>query len=135
MKFTKILIILCLVFISSCNSNDKNANNKEKVIAVSIAPLELIIKEIVEDNFTITTIISPGVSPHTYEPVPSDIKILQNADVIFYVSDDLDGWINTFTKDLTIDKIKLMDYVIKHNVLKYDEHQGCCHSDLIDPHF
>ena len=35
--------------------------------------------------------MGPGVDPHLYRPSASDVKSLQNADIIFYNGLDLEG--------------------------------------------
>jgi ABC-type Zn uptake system ZnuABC Zn-binding protein ZnuA len=61
--------------------------------AVTIPPIAMIVEELVQGRATVQTLIGPGASPHTYEPKPSDVKAVGQALALFYVADQLDGWV------------------------------------------
>jgi zinc transport system substrate-binding protein len=65
----------------------------------TIQPLAMIIREIVGDRGTVTSLLQPGSSPHTYEPKPSDMIAVESADCFFYVAQNLDGWATSFSND------------------------------------
>jgi zinc transport system substrate-binding protein len=120
-------------------------------IIVTSSPIDAIISEITGNEAEIVTLVSPGSSPHTYSPRPSQVSKSEKADVLFYVSDYLDGWAaNLNTKK----KIKIIDLLQKKYQLPFsdeDEHQHGhnSHNDknekkakhkkssqqVIDPHF
>jgi zinc transport system substrate-binding protein len=59
---------------------------------VTVAPLAMIVSEIAGDRAAVHILLQPGVSPHTYEPRPSDIRTAERALALFYVDETLDGW-------------------------------------------
>jgi len=95
---------------------------KPLYIATS-TPVEQILKEITGNNAEIVTLVSPGSSPHTYSPKPSQVVQAQKADALFYVSEYLDGWAaNLSTKK----KFKLIDLLPKsyqYNFGTEDKHE------------
>lgn len=80
----KTLPILLLIFVigllaSSC----KKAEEIDKPLVLStIYPYELILKDILEPEITVQSIIPPGASPHTWSPNPSDLLALEQASLI-----------------------------------------------------
>jgi ABC-type Zn uptake system ZnuABC Zn-binding protein ZnuA len=62
------------------------------VYCVTIQPLRAILAELVKGRAEVVCLLPPGVSPHTYEIRPSDASAAENARVLFYVDDSLDGW-------------------------------------------
>jgi len=89
-----IFLIACFfnLFAGSCKpKNEPIEKNNERIIVVSIPPLKLILDEIIGDNFTIKSIITSDISPHIYEPIPSDLLQLENAELVFFIDENFDG--------------------------------------------
>lgn len=85
----KLSFVLCLVWtIAGCREDSPVARG----YVVTIAPLGLIVQEVVGDRAEVHTLLQPGASPHTYEPRPSDVGTAESAIAILYVDDSLDGW-------------------------------------------
>ena len=62
---------------------------------IAITTTTNVITDLVEniggDHVSVTGLMGPGVDPHLYRPSASDVKSLQNADIIFYNGLDLEG--------------------------------------------
>jgi zinc transport system substrate-binding protein len=58
----------------------------------TIHPLAAILRELVPDATRVQELVPPGASPHTFEPRPSDLRGVQSARALFFVSSELDGW-------------------------------------------
>ncbi len=43
-----------------------------------------VVKNVAGDSVDLTTLLGPGIDPHTYVATESDIETFQNADIIFY---------------------------------------------------
>lgn len=119
----KIIVLLAsFLFICSCGKTDKTEqSNTKKTIAVSIYPLKLILNEIVGDKIDVVSILPAGASPHTFEPKPSDISKLHYSSLVFYVDDNLDGWIAKLNTNNPIALLNLLD---KRSLLA-----NTCHHD------
>ena len=50
-----------------------------------------LVENIGGDHVSVTGLMGPGIDPHLYRPSASDVKELQNADIIFYNGLDLEG--------------------------------------------
>ncbi|VAX37061.1 hypothetical protein MNBD_PLANCTO03-2055, partial [hydrothermal vent metagenome] len=54
-------------------------------IVVSIPPLAGLLRPLLPEGATLHTLVEPGRSPHGYEPAPSDIAMLGQADLVVFV--------------------------------------------------
>lgn len=60
-------------------------------VVVTIHPLFALVQEIAGDKADVTRLLPPGVSPHTYDPSPGDLKRIANADLLI-MNGGLDLW-------------------------------------------
>ena len=67
-------------------------SGKVKVVA-SFYPLAYMAEAIGGDGVEVTTLIPPGVEPHSYQPTVSDLVACSDADVIIYNGAGLDDWL------------------------------------------
>ena len=68
-------------------------------VAVTIAPLSAFVEGVTKDTADITVMVPPGADPHTYEPTPSQLMGLSNADVYVKLGSGLDfeqTWMKKF---------------------------------------
>ncbi|MDL2266932.1 zinc ABC transporter substrate-binding protein [Desulfovibrio sp. OttesenSCG-928-G15] len=54
-------------------------------VLVSIAPQKFILEQIAKDAVQVTTLVEPGMDPHSYEPSPSKIRAAQEAGLWFTI--------------------------------------------------
>lgn len=74
-----IIIAASLLLVISTGKAD--AGNNINVVT-TVAPITNIVANVGGDNITVTGIVPEGVNSHTFEPAPSDAKILKHADLI-----------------------------------------------------
>ena len=97
-----IVIIAILIGISAIfvqNNDDAKINDIESPDnyseKIAITTTTNVITDLVEniggDHVSVTGLMGPGIDPHLYRPSASDVKSLQNADIIFYNGLDLEG--------------------------------------------
>jgi len=61
-------------------------------IVSTIQPLGLVARELGGERVTVSVLVPPGASPHTFEPQPSDVRSLVHARLVLEVGGGLDGW-------------------------------------------
>ncbi|WP_120632071.1 zinc ABC transporter substrate-binding protein [Ruegeria sp. EL01] len=61
-------------------------------VAVDIAPVHSLVARVMEGVGTPDLIVPPGASPHEYNLRPSEAAALQNADLVFWLGEDLTPW-------------------------------------------
>ena len=124
-KNTKIMfvatftIILSLLAVVSSTSVDNNLNsvyaaNKTLNVITSVSPITNIVKNIAGDKINLTGLVPEGVNSHTFEPVPSDIVKLSNADLVIinglFLEDNMEKVVNESLKNKPdIQLLKLAD--------------------------
>ncbi|MBM4260096.1 MAG: zinc ABC transporter substrate-binding protein [Deltaproteobacteria bacterium] len=88
-------LIFCLLLIAcACSRKEETAKpaaapQKFKVVT-TVAPITSIVENVAGDKVTITGIVPEGVNSHTFEPVPSDSKLLAEADLVILNGLDLE---------------------------------------------
>ncbi len=73
------LVLLTMVFVSCGNGTSTTGHT----MVVSIEPLRYIVEEIVGDDFEINVLVPPGASPETFEPTPLQIRVTEDASLVF----------------------------------------------------
>jgi zinc transport system substrate-binding protein len=101
-------------------------------IVTTIRPLELIVRDLIgeelADRFVVTTLISPSVSPHGFEPTPRQIATLHRADVVIYNGGGLDDWAGRNLPD-SVRAIRFADVADEHHHHHHHDdggHHACC---------
>ena len=94
-----ILILLMLLSITACEKTPQT----KALILTSVYPYELLIRDMVGTDIEVKSIIPANSSPHTWSPVPSDLKAVDNADLIVVNGLDLE---NVIAKTLALHKDK-----------------------------
>jgi len=84
--FTGALLVLLL----GCKI-DPDRHKKELEIVCSTSIIRDCIQEIVGDSIRVKSLMGPGIDPHSYNPRPSDISLLNNATVVIYNGLHLEG--------------------------------------------
>jgi zinc transport system substrate-binding protein len=80
--FPKIkLLILLLLVLSGCSPAEK----KKRAIFVSILPQKYFVERIVANDFEVYTLVRPGHSPATYEPLPQQMTKLGEGELFFRI--------------------------------------------------
>jgi zinc transport system substrate-binding protein len=70
--------MLAIISCVACGCEKTHAREKLNV-ATTIMPLQYFIEAIGGNRVSVMVMISPGANPHTYEPVPSQMRVLSNA--------------------------------------------------------
>jgi zinc transport system substrate-binding protein len=96
----KQITLLCIFLINMLYANLN--------VAVSILPQKHFLKAIGGDRVEVTLMVLPGNSPHTYEPKPSQMKAIANAQLYFAIGVEFEKvWLPKF-KALN-PKLKVID--------------------------
>jgi ABC-type Zn uptake system ZnuABC Zn-binding protein ZnuA len=93
--------------LSSPNSTDDSAD-KLQVVA-SFYPLYYFSSEIGKDKVAASMLIPDNAEPHSWEPSPSDLKTVDNADVLVYNGQGFEPWMDTFLASTTNNKMIVVD--------------------------
>lgn len=89
-------------------------------VAVDIAPVHSLVARVMDGVGMPDLVIPAGASPHGYSLRPSEAAALQNADLVFWLGEDLTPWLEdgletlaegaTITTLLELDETELLDF-------------------------
>lgn len=79
--------------------SDTFSDNGLLNVATTVAPISSIVRNIGGDRINLHGIVPDGTNSHTFEPAPSDAKILANADVLIANGLDLEDPTIALAKD------------------------------------
>ena len=121
------------------------ANAETKVIA-SIKPLHSLVSYVMDGVGTPDILVDGSSSPHTFQLKPSHATMLQEADIVFWIGEDLESFLETplesiaaNSRHITLmesDEIELLKFREKHIFGGHDDHDdhGDEHGDEHDEH-
>lgn len=85
MRILKHISIAFTAFITlSCGGDKVETTNNSKSVVCTTGVISDAISNILPSSYQITTMMGPGVDPHTYKSKSSDLKNLMAADLIVY---------------------------------------------------
>jgi zinc transport system substrate-binding protein len=99
-----LLIFMMLFFLLACIScqNIPVSKSQKLKVATSIFPIYDITKNIASDRADVFFVIPVGANPHTYEPVPAEIKRLKNVRLAIAVHEEFDGWLSDYLPEQAV---------------------------------
>ena len=91
--------------LSACGENDKPEQNIQKTetklrIVTSIKPIQALVIAIAGEHAVSEQLIPDYASPHNYSFKPSDIRKVQDADVVFRIDEHMEVPLNTVFRNL-----------------------------------
>jgi zinc transport system substrate-binding protein len=116
----KLFSIIILIIFSSI----KVYATETKGIITTIKPINALVSAVVGNTGKTISIIPADISPHEFKLKPSDAKILQDGNIIFYVSNHLESSITKFFENLP-KNIKIINLIeetgIEHLAIRDNE--------------
>lgn len=138
-------MIFSLVGCSGTKTSDKEKEYRLKIVT-SLFPYYDMARAVIGDvkGIDLKMIVTPGQDSHSFEPTPSDVIQMENADVLIYNGGSLETWIDTLLDSLNNKnqiKMKMMDYVdvlneeiVEGMDTRFEEHDHDEHSHKEDNH-
>lgn len=86
-----ILISLAIVITSYLADNHQSESSERKIgVVVTVGPQEEFAKRVGGDRVNVTVMVPQGADPHTYEPLPNQMKQVQDAKIYFQVGSGIE---------------------------------------------
>lgn len=105
--------ILTLFLLCGCNAPYQKSDDK-LVVVTTIFPYYDFVRELGTSDIEFHLLITPGMDSHSYEPTPSDLILLQNADLLIYTGGESEVWVEEILDGLDTSELSIlcmMDYV------------------------
>lgn len=91
------LLVVALAMSGCGGSDSEQSSTEDEPTAISVVATTPQVADIVQqvggDAVSVTTAMPAGTDPHGFEPKPSDVAAMAEADVIFRSGGDLDSWV------------------------------------------
>ena len=136
LKFGLIISIISLLSFASYS-------NAETKVVTSIKPLHSLVSYVMDGVGTPDILVDGSSSPHTFQLKPSHATMLQEADIVFWIGEDLESFLETplesiakNSRHITLmdsDEIELLKFREKNIFDGHDEH-GDEHDEHGDEH-
>jgi manganese/zinc/iron transport system substrate-binding protein len=90
-------LVPALMLLGSCErepgalSNDDGAPSGGYTVVTTTAMIGDIVRNVAGDRATVHVLMGPGVDPHLYRPTRADVRLLLDADLVFYNGLNLEG--------------------------------------------
>jgi zinc transport system substrate-binding protein len=107
------------------SQNDTDASGDRINVAVTIAPLGDLVQAVGGDRVDVTVVVPPGAEPHTFEPTPSLMVKLSQADLYVMNGAGLEFWMEKLmaaNRDLKIIDSSQGIELLKENGEETDPH-------------
>lgn len=125
------IVILTLTIAAVLPRAPQMQKKSDKVkVVTTIFPLYDFTKNIGKDWVEVSLLLPPGTDMHSFEPKPSDIVTIRNADVFVYAGDEVEPWVEDILKSVTGESTIVID--ASKNILFL---QDSDHDHAIDPHY
>lgn len=89
-NFLLLIAVATALFAVGCRNKQADART-EPLVVTTTNIIESTVAEIAGDTAKVVALMPPGVDPHTFRPSPSDVALLEEADLIVFNGLDLEG--------------------------------------------
>lgn len=141
-----IVTISMILGMAGCSKTTEKEDNYRLKIVTSLFPYYDMARAVIGDvkGIDLKMTVTPGQDSHSFEPTPSDVIQMENADVLIYNGGSLETWIDTLLDSLNNKnqiQMKMMDYVdvlneeiVEGMDTRFEEHDHDEHSHKEDNH-
>jgi zinc transport system substrate-binding protein len=110
--FGTVIIIFAVavaVFIRSTSVQKTTAHHDKLIVVTTLFPLYDMAKNIGGDKADVSLLLPPGAEAHTFEPKPSDIVKINEADIFIYTGMFMEPWAADIIKSVKNKKLIVVD--------------------------
>ncbi len=118
MRFLKSLLLASTLIANSAHSAQAGVN-----VVASIKPIHSLVAAVMDGVGTPGLIVEGAGSPHTYALKPSQARELQNADIVFWIGHDLEGFLEKPLEAIAT-KAKAVELIDAHNLVRLEFRKG-----------
>ena len=141
-----IVTISMILGMAGCGKTTEKEDNYRLKIVTSLFPYYDMARAVIGDvkGIDLKMTVTPGQDSHSFEPTPSDVIQMENADVLIYNGGSLETWSDTLLDSLNNKnqiQMKMMDYVdvlneeiVEGMDTRFEEHDHDEHSHKEDNH-
>ena len=125
-----IAIVGIIMFIIISQPKNQTTESQKIKVVITIFPLYEMSKNIGGESVEVFSILPPGVEAHAFEPKPSDIVKINEADIFVYTGKFMEPWAEDIIKGTTNKNLVVIDASAGIKINKEEGHE----EDEFDPH-
>ena len=114
-KIYRFVISICLIatliaITTGCNIGKyANLDSSKPLIVTTLFPQYDFARQLVKDKAEVVLLLSPGVESHDFEPTPSDIILINKADLFIYTGDEMEPWVAKILDSIDNKELTILD--------------------------
>lgn len=85
--------------IAGCGGSGSGSSGDQVKVVATTTQVGDLVEQVGGDRVDLTTILQPNTDPHEYEPRPSDVKAVADAELVFRSGGHLDDWADDIVAD------------------------------------
>ena len=133
-KIIILLLVIVTIFLVGCQTENYTSTqdqNEKITVVTTVFPLYEFASKVGGDHVEVTLLLPLGAEPHSYEPKPSDIRTIQNADVFIYIGEGMEPWAHDILEGLDVQDLSIIEASNYVDLLElhHDDHADEAHAD------
>ena len=114
-KLFRFAISLCLIVTLMINTSGckigkyADLDPNKPLIVTTLFPQYDFARQLVKDKAEVVLLLSPGVESHDFEPTPSDIILINKADLFIYTGDEMEPWVDKILDSIDNKNLTILD--------------------------
>ncbi len=99
MKMLIPLFVSMTLVASGCSERGSQSANDKPVAVATLTMVADMVAQVAGDRVEVRCVMKPGGDPHIYKPVPGDLKLIGESDIVFINGLGIEGWIEDLVKN------------------------------------
>ncbi|MFH1258705.1 MAG: zinc ABC transporter substrate-binding protein [Elusimicrobiota bacterium] len=105
-----VVALIVLGIVLALSQRQKPKDGIEKLLVVTtLFPLYDFARNIGQDKVEVSLLLPPGVEAHSFEPKPSDIVRISQADVFIYTGKFMEPWVEDILQGVYREQVKVVE--------------------------
>jgi ABC-type Zn uptake system ZnuABC Zn-binding protein ZnuA len=92
-RIALLALMVCWLGAAGCSPPGSRSNNGKPVAVATLTMIADMVAQVGGDRVEVRCIMKPGNDPHIYRPVPGDLKMIAESDIVFINGLGIEGWI------------------------------------------
>ncbi len=139
MKFKQLVLLFIFIILvglfSACTKRgEEPAQMKKLKVITTLFPVYDMAKNIGADKAEVSLLLPPGVEAHSFEPIPSDIVKINEADIFVYTGKLMEPWAEDVIKGAMNKKLLVVDTSRDTKMVPAVFHDADEPAGSLDPH-
>lgn len=127
-KLLSVILTALIILLPLCGCTaEKSGGDAFSVVCSIFVPYDFA-RQVAGDRAEVKMLLPPGVESHSYEPTPSDIITIENADLFLYVSEHTETWVTKIT-DSVSGNVRAVDIADALGIEVHDHDHGHEHGE------